>query len=177
MIIYTYFFFRKSWKNEKTITWQNLLKNWRYPLFTCQFLNFNHFYIYPWCNTSSISNSTCGALNNIFVTLKQTKLHVQMYNDSTCNSDFFKCLQKVNQAKWKTTLDAWVTIKIIHKYFVITLIFIFIHSLIHSLCLLFTGQGEKKSNCILHPRWPSGMKYKLKILVISKGLKKLKFDL
>lgn len=57
------------------------------------------------------------------------------------------------------------------------IIFISIHSLIHSLCLLFTGQGEKKSNCILHPRWPSGMKYKLKILVISKGLKKLKFDL
>lgn len=43
------------------------------------------------------------------------------------------------------------------------------HSFIHSLLLLFTGQGEKKSNCILHPRWPSGMKYKLKILVSPKG--------
>lgn len=51
------------------------------------------------------------------------------------------------------------------------------HSLIHSLLLSFTGQGEKKSNCILHPRWPSGMKYKLKKPRYLQRAEKLKFDL
>lgn len=41
-------------------------------------------------------------------------------------------------------------------------------STIHG-CLFFLGQGEEKSICILHPRWPSGNKYLfIDLLVISK---------
>lgn len=76
-----------------------------------------------------------------------------MYNDSTCNSDFFQMFaeskpgQMENNVRCMGNYLNYIQVLCNNVNF-----HLFIHSLIHSLLLSFTGQGEKKSNCILHPR-------------------------